>query len=303
MPAGPFLAPCAAMTKEDLREAEAEVGPWIERFARFGYAAKGLVYLLVGGIAIKAAAGSARPADSRGAMSSLLGGLAGQLLLGGIALGLFAYALWRLYIALMDPERRGAGQRLYSLGSAMIHGGLGFTAMKLALGMAAPRHNGGDQKAASWTSSVLQHDHGAWIIAAIGAGFVGYGIYQLLRAWRAKLDRMLHLHALQPTARTWAVRIARFGIAARGIVFAIIGTLLVRAALHYRADEAKGIAGALDALRGQPYGPWLLGVVALGLMGYGIYELLRARYRWVPVGHHPGDEPRTRIKVSRRNAS
>lgn len=79
--------------------------------------------------------------------------------------------------------------------------------------------------------------------------------------------------------QTWAVRLGRLGIAARGIVFTVIGFFLIQAAKQSDASQAKGFGEALASLEQNPFGPWILGLVALGLISYGIYSVVEARYR------------------------
>jgi len=103
----------------------------------------------------------------------------------------------------------------------------------------------------------------------------------LVRAFKSKLGDRLHLGQIPHETRRVVVAVSRFGLAARGVVFGIIGVFLALAAYHHNPDEARGIAGALDTLQRQPYGPWLLGVVAIGLIAYGVYEFVKARYRQI----------------------
>ena len=113
---------------------------------------------------------------------------------------------------------------------------------------------------------------------------IAYGGYQLYRAYAAKLSKWLDLSSLRATAATWAIRFGRFGLAARGVVFVLMGLFLIRAAAQSDASEARGLGGALRTLAGQEHGPWLLGAVALGLVAYGLYELIEARYRRIRAG-------------------
>lgn len=264
------------------RAAAREAAPWVETLARMGYAAKGVVYLLVGGIAARAAVGSGeRVEGSRGALRTLLEQPFGRFLLGLMALGLAGYALWRFVQAALDPEGKGSGggglaKRAGYAVSGAIHAGLALAALRMATG------GGGGQGGDStdhWTAVLMRQPLGRWLVAAVGLGIMGYGAYALYRAYAVKLDRQLDLSRMGPAAREWAVRSGRAGIAARGVVFLVMGYFLLRAALRYDPAEARGLDGALRALQQQSYGPWILGVVALGLLGYGVYQLVEARYR------------------------
>ncbi|HEX8274144.1 MAG TPA: DUF1206 domain-containing protein [Longimicrobiaceae bacterium] len=264
------------------RAAAREAAPWVEKLARLGYAAKGVVYLIIGGIAARAAFGSGeRVQGSQGALQTILEQPFGKFLLALVALGLAGYALWRFVQAGLDPEHGGrtdgggAAKRVGYAISGVIHAGLALAAARMVMG----RGGGGGDRTADWTATLMRQPAGRWLVAAVGLGIVGYGLYALYRAYAVKLDKRLNLSRMSPAARTWAVRSGRAGIAARGVVFAIMGFFLLRAALRSNPGEARGLDGALRALQQQAYGPWLLGLVALGLVGYGIYQLVEARYR------------------------
>jgi hypothetical protein len=256
--------------------------PWVAFLARLGFASKGAVYLLIGWLAAQSAFGDGgRIVDSRGAMRSVLAQPFGQILLGAISIGLVGYALWYLVMALFDPERRagesakGLAKRIGYAGVAFLHAGLAIEAVRLITGargsgVGAPEH---------WTAKVLSQPFGPWLVAAIGVCILAFGLFQLYKAYRAKLEQQLDLSPLPGSARSLARGLARFGLAARGIVFSVIGGLVVRAGLTYNPKDAKGIDGALVTLARQPYGPYLLGAVALGVCAYGLYQLLCARYR------------------------
>lgn len=266
------------------RAAAREAAPWVEKLARLGYAAKGVVYLIVGGIAARSALGSGgRVEGSRGALRTILEQPFGRFLLGLVALGLAGYALWRFVQAALDPEHGGrtdggaAARRAGYAVSGVIHTGLALAAARMVMGRGGG--GGDDRGTVHWTATLMRQPAGRWLVAAVGLGIVGYGVYALYRAYAVKLSKQLDLSPLGPAAREWAVRSGRAGIAARGVVFAVMGFFLLRAAMRYDPSQARGLEGALRALREQSYGPWLLGLVALGLVGYGVYQLVEARYR------------------------
>jgi hypothetical protein len=111
---------------------------------------------------------------------------------------------------------------------------------------------------------------------------IAVGLSYLYQAYKAEFQRRFKLHQMSQTERQWAKRLGQFGIAARGVVFGIIGLFLVLAALHSNSSQAKGLGDALAILAQQPSGPWLLGIVALGLIAYSIYSLIEARYGRIP---------------------
>jgi hypothetical protein len=260
-----------------------EAAPWVVKLARFGYLARGFVYVLVGVLAGLAAVGErGRPEGTRGTLLEIFRHPGGQLLLGAIAAGLAGFAIWRVVQALLDPERKGTGavgigKRIGYLVSAFIHGGLAATAAKLALG---ERVRGGeDAQARSWTARLMEAPAGRWLVVLAGAGILAYGVWQLWRAWKSDLAKRLDLARLSPEAREWTVRAARVGVASRGVVSVILGLFVVRAGLAYDPGKARGLEGALQSVREKAYGPWLLGAVAAGLAAFGIFEIMKARFR------------------------
>ena len=262
------------------REARAvtrEAAPWVEQLARFGYAAKGLVYILVGLFALRAARGNGQPTDSRGALRSIVSQPAGQVLIWVVALALLGYVLWRFVEAGLNPEGNKPVARVAHAISGFIYAGLALEAARLAMGRSGGQS--GDQKASHWTAEAMSHPLGKWAVVIVGVGIAAFGLQQIYNAYRVKLDEQLSLASVSPSARRWVVRTARAGLAARGVVFTMVGGFLLLAGLRTDPGEARGVGGALQTLQQQPFGPWLLGAVGVGLAAYGIYELVRARYR------------------------
>lgn len=263
------------------REAIAPAAPWIERLARVGYAAKALLYTVVGVLALQSAfGGGGRTTGSRGALATLVRQEYGALILVVIAVGLFGYAAWRIIEAILDPERRGTSlkglaMRASFVARGLLHAALGVQAVRLATGTARSR----GQAVELWTGRVLDAPLGRWLVVGAGVAVAGYGVYQLYRAWAAKLSRQLDLAALSREAGAWLVKVCRFGIGARGVVFGICGWYLVRAGIAHDASAAADTGEALSAIGRQPFGEWLLGIVAIGLIAYGAYEIVQARYR------------------------
>lgn len=265
----------AGQAEAAAKDAAREAGPWVERLARMGYAARGIVYLIVGVVAAQAARGEGGVTGQRGAFSEILNRPGGKFMLGLLAVGLLGYAVWRFVEAGLDPEHDGGKKRAVYALSGVIHAGLALTALRMALGSSGGGGGGSD----SMTARLMAAPAGRWLVGAVALGIAGFGIYQIVKGWRADLDRRLNFSRLPSGTRVWAVRAARAGLAARGVVFMIIGFFLVQAALHSNPNESRDLAGALDALHDASYGPWLLGLVALGLIAYGLTEILKARYR------------------------
>jgi hypothetical protein len=261
-----------------------DVAPWIEIQARNGYLAKAVLYGTIGLLAARAALGQSggRATDTRGALRAVLEAPFGSELLLIIAGGLAGYALWRLVEAITDPEGRGHGAKALALraGNAargLAHGALALAALRLGLG----HGDGGSRGPDGWTARVFALPAGEALVWLAAAAVAGYGAYQLYRAWRAKLGR--HLALTRVSARTGSVLVGvcRFGLAARGAVFLLIGFLLGRAAARHDPHQAGGVRESLLTLAW--IGRWALGAVALGLIAYGVFQLVEARYRRIDV--------------------
>jgi hypothetical protein len=265
-----------------------KVSPFVAKFAGFGYAAKGTVYVMVGVLAAAAALGrGGETTDSRGALHALMHQPFGKILLGIVACGLVCYAAWQFVRAVEDPEHEGRDtkaifKRIGFFGSGMIHLGLVLAAVRILTGNGGA-NEGGDSKARGWTATLMSYPLGQWLVGIAGLIFVGYGVRQIYRGFTSDLDRRLVLSGLAPAAQEWARRISRLGISARGVVFGIVGVFLILAAMHENPNEARGLGGALQSLQQQSYGDALLATVALGLIAYGVYEFIRARYRRMPT--------------------
>jgi hypothetical protein len=264
----------AERAAEDVRKTGA-----FDKLARAGYAAKGLLYLVVGGIAARGAFSTGeRPVDQRGAMEEVGHQGYGSVMLSVLGFGLAAFALYKLIEAFADPRLKGQGmkgvaKRIGRLGGAAIHGGLAYAAFDLARGNPAQK-NGSEH----WTARLMAQPFGPYLVAAVGIGVIAFGVAQLIRAYKTDIWKQLDTSAMGGHMRGFAKLAGRGGYAARGIVFGIAGAFLIKAALNSNPSESKGLRGALDALRDSSGGPWALGVVAIGLMAFAVYCLVRARY-------------------------
>lgn len=268
---------------DQAKRAVREAGPWIERLGRFGYAARGVVYALIGWFAALAAAGEGGGiTDERGVLHWVEGAPFGRSLLVALAVGFAGYALWRIVQSVRDTEREGSGVRgvgvraLYFV-IGLIYAAMAYSTMRIVT--SGRDGAGGDATSKSWTAWLLAQAFGPWLVALIGAAVVGAGLYQFYKAYAAKFLRKLKRDEMSREEWIWATRIGRFGLAARGVVFNIIGIFLISAAVKSNPNETRGLQGALRALAEQPYGPWLLGLTAAGLIAFGFFSILLARYR------------------------
>jgi hypothetical protein len=271
-----------AQAEEAVRGAAARAGGAIGLLARAGYAAKGIVYCLVGGLALLAAVGSGgRTTGSRGALRSLLDHPYGLAILAVVAIGLAAYAGWCVLRALLDPDRKGSDARGIAKRAVTFGKGVVYAALVVAVVgmMRGTRGRGDDAGVRDWTARLMSFPLGIWLVGLTGAAVVVFGLRQLYCARVADVDEPLDFGRMGANTHRWATRFSRIGLAARGVVFAIVGVFLVTAARHENPGEARGVGGALHALQEQPYGSALLAAVALGLIAYGCYQFLLVRYR------------------------
>lgn len=254
---------------------------WLERAARIGYAAKGVVYVLIGGFSAAAAFTASDHKGSSGVLETIIRQPFGRLLLAIVGLGLVGYAVWRLVQALFDPERKGTDLkgltlRGYYLVSFLVHGALVLAAARMVLGQSS---SAGGGSPSGDTAFLLSQPFGRLLVGTVALAILGSAVYQFRRAYAVEFRKRLALHRVSYRTARWLIRLGRFGLAARGVVFAIIGGFLAVAAWQANPSEARGLPGALRTLETSVAGPWLLLVVALGLCAYGAHQFVKARYR------------------------
>lgn len=201
------------------------------------------------------------------------------MLIALIGAGLLAYALWRAFSALTDPEdhgtdAKGIAVRVGFAISAVVHGALALEALRLATGSGG---GGSGDGAEHWTGRVLSAPAGPWLVGAAAVGIGAYAAVQLYRAAASNIAKRLRIGEMDPGHRRLIERLGRLGLAARGVVFGLIAYFLLQAALEYDPSEAGGVDQAMDWLSRQPSA--LFAIVALGLAAYGLFQLAKARYR------------------------
>ncbi len=254
-----------------------------ERLARLGYAARGVVYVIVGGLAVLAALGNGGgTTDTRGALYAVLSQPFGWFLLGAVALGLLCFAAWRVAQSLLDADHLGTewralARRIGFAGSAVANGLLALTAITILVGTAGGARDG-EGATRDWTAYLLAAPFGQWLVGALGLLVIGIGIGVGVRGWGGGFAEHL---ALDDAQRRWVIPLGRIGYLARALVFVMVGGFLVVAAIQADPGEARGLAGALRALQAQPYGWVLLGATALGLFAFGAFQFAVARYRHI----------------------
>ena len=254
--------------------------------ARAGLVARGVNYLLVGSLAVQIALGSGgKQADTTGALRAVAGHPGGIVVLWLLAAGFAGLALWRFAetaYGQAGPAGRTAPKRMVSLALGVLYGCMCGVVVGFILGVG--RDTSGDAQSKSVTARLLAHGGGQVLVAVIGvavaAAGVGIGIYGL----RRKFAAYLRTAQLSAPARKVVEGLGVAGYLARGVVFCIAGAFLVDAAVSFDPQKAQGLDGSLRETAGTPLGSWLLLVVALGLVIFGVYSWCEARWRVVEPG-------------------
>ena len=263
------------------RARRASDSPAVRGLARAGLVARGIIYLLIGLVAILVALGrSNRQADQQGALQLLAGKPYGLVALVLLGIGFAGYALWRLSEAVfgVTGDGRGAGPRLKSLARAVIYAFFAFLTFEVIAGRASGTQT---QKQQDITAKVMQHAGGRWLVGLAGLVVVICGLVLVLEGIRRKFMKYLQTAQMSPRTRRVVEILGEIGTVARGLVFALAGVLVIDAAVTHNVGQSGGIDKALLTLRDQPFGQFLLAVAALGLIVFGIYGLCEARWRKV----------------------
>lgn len=251
--------------------------------ARAGLAARGVMYVLIGIIAIQVAVnGSHQQADRTGAVHLVAQTGFGSLILWLLVTGFGGMTLWRLSEAAWGgpgADGRKPGKRLANLARAVFYALVTYGILKYALGVGQPGSS--DSQSQDLTAAAMRHQGGQVIVALAGVVIVAAGLYVIYRAYKLKFLKHLRMGSASARTRKAVTRLGQAGGIARGLVFGTIGVFLVIAAKDASPRQAKGIDSALRALAHTPLGPWLLVIVATGLMMFGAYSWCEARWRAV----------------------
>lgn len=273
---------------EDALE-DAACSTWLEKLARAGLVARGLLYVVVAILATQVAAGhNETRADKQGALQAVVRQPFGRILVLLLAAGFAGYAAWRFVEAAVGPADQpdaGSAKNKFKRVGYFLRGGL-YTfffasAVKLFLWSNSAAKEGAE---ADWTARVLTWPGGTWLVQAAGLVAIGAGLYIGWRGVAGKFRKRLKSLEMGEAVRRWVRVVGTVGMISRMLIAMMIGVFLVAAARQHNPDQAVGIDGALRRLADRPYGPTLLLVVALGLAAYGLYSFAEARYR--RVGGH-----------------
>ena len=251
------------------------IKPEFAWLARIGYIARGVIYLMIGALAVMTALDSGgKTTGAKGALTSLLDQPFGQIMFGAVALGLFCYSGWRALQSISDTDNHGTDTKAIAirgglLVSAITHLVLAIWACTLLFGSGSSESSGG-------SGGIMANSWGRWVLGVAALAIIGAGIAHLVKGWKAGFEKYMDIPTQQ---RSWAVPVCRFGLVSRGAVYCLIGFFLLSSVWVAGSEDLKSIGDALTWLRGQPFGAWLLGITAVGLFSFGVYSILEAMYR------------------------
>ena len=258
---------------------KAEFSPLMEALTRIGYGTRGLIYIIMGLLAVQVALGKG------GALASPLGAIAkigkqpgGMALLWVVLLGLISYSLWGVVRAVFDPLHKGNDMKGLIARAGFLVSAFGYAILILPTygyitGKSLASSGSQSQK---MITTIMAMPWGRWAIGIIGLAALAAGLYQIYLGFKAGFDRQFETYALTPEQVKLATDVGRFGTAARGVVLTLVGGLIVLAAYRANPSQPIGMDAALATLLHQPYGIWLLGIVAIGLIAFGCYSMLSA---------------------------
>lgn len=285
---GRTTADAARETADTVREKRDEAAElasdsaWVEGLARAGLVARGSLYVLVAAVALQLATGhqSIEP-DKHGALEAVARQPLGRLLLSALTVGFAGYAVWRYVQGLLDSGESGWAKRLGNIARGLLYTSFVVTTLTLVVGAGGGGHD--PHKEVDVTARVLSLPVGRFLVGALGLAVLAGGAYQAWRALSQGYWKKLAYDRMRPVVRWVVLSMATLGLAARMVVFGLIGAFLVRAAARFDATEAAGVDEALTRLSLAPHGPELLVLVAAGLAAFGVFSFVEAGYRRVRV--------------------
>lgn len=261
-------------------DAKGELSQGIVWLARTGYAARGVVYLIIGAFALFAAKGSGETVGTKGAISTLLGQPFGEALLWIMVAGLFAYAVWRMTQAITDPEDHGTDAKGLAARAGLIGGAISYGLLTLftlgllgsSLGESSSEGSGGSD----FLSGILGWKHSNYLVYLMALVPLGVGIAHIIKGWKAKFEKYF---AASDDVMRWVTPISKVGLIARGVSFLVVTGMLFNGGARYEPTRPPGLEDALNALQSLPYGTFWLGLIGLGLIAFSLYSFAEAIWR------------------------
>ncbi|HEX3563726.1 MAG TPA: DUF1206 domain-containing protein [Acidimicrobiales bacterium] len=250
---------------------------WLSRVARFGLACRGIVYLVIALLALNLARGrgqSGQP-DTRGALETIARHPFGHALVLAIGVGFGCLAVWQAILAARAATGSGK-RRLAAAGKAIIDAALCVSALAIAAHRQAGA--GGDKQAVDVTGRVMAHAAGRYVVGAAGIVIGIAGLAMIVKGLRRRYDVEVHISDVPRSVRRTFAAIGGLGMLARGAIVGLLGYFVVEAAVTFNPAHAKGLDGVLASVLHDPWGPWLLSAIAVGLACFGLFSILEARY-------------------------
>jgi hypothetical protein len=265
--------------KSDVRRTakKAAYSPVMEALERVGYGVRGFIYITMGLLSLSVALGKGGTVtDQQGAIAAIGRQPAGLILLWIVLIGLVSYSLWGVIRAVLDPlqkgyDLKGVITRIAYLISAVSYAILVLPTYGFITGARSSQSGAQSQQS---LAMILSKSWGHLAIGAVGVIVIAIGLYEVYQGFNSSFDKQFQAYAMTAREVKWATQLGRFGTATRGFIFAVIGLLLVQAATQSGSSQAIGIDTALSALLRQSYGAWLLGIVALGFIAFGLFSVL-----------------------------
>lgn len=249
---------------------------WLQKLMRTGFVAKGIIYILIGVLAFQVAIGvGGSTTDQQGVLMKVASQPFGRIILTLIAIGLVGLSIWYVIRSVKDTDNAGRDlkgliKRTGYFLSGLFYAGIAFSAFRRVFNS----RGGGSGNVDSWTATLMQYPLGRWLIAIVGLIVIGVGLYQFYRAYSANFMQHLKTSNMQEEEHETGKRAGQYGYTARGVIYTLIGIFVTDAAITYDPDRVGGMGRALTALAREPHGPYILSVVALGFVAYGLFALL-----------------------------
>ncbi|MGW7423005.1 DUF1206 domain-containing protein [Streptomyces sp. NPDC054813] len=253
--------------------------------ARAGFVARGVIYALIGVLSLRIAfSGGGRQADRGGAIAEIAQKPFGAVLLWLLGIALAGMALWRLSEAAFGqagPDGGKLGKRAAAAGRCVFYGFVAYSVLSYAAGDKGSGSGSSDRNSQDVTAKALDWPGGQWIVGVAGAAVTAAGIWIAVRAVLRKFEKHLRMSEMSEKTRKVVSFLGVFGGAARGVVFATAGGFAIAAAVQHEPGKAKGMDNTLRTFADTPAGPWLLALIAVGLMAFGVFSWANARWRKV----------------------
>ncbi|MEU8711336.1 MULTISPECIES: DUF1206 domain-containing protein [unclassified Streptomyces] len=253
--------------------------------ARAGFVARGIIYVLIGVLSLRIAfSGGGEQADRGGAIAEIAQKPFGTVLLWLLGIALAGMALWRLSEAAFGqagPDGDKASKRAMAAGRCVFYGFVAYSVLSFAAGDKGSGSGKSDKNSQDVTAKALDWPGGQWIVGIAGAAVTAAGLWIAARALMRKFEKHLKMQEMSARMRKAVAFFGVFGGTARGIVFATAGGFAIAAAVQHQPGKAKGMDDTLRTFAGTPAGPWLLALIAVGLMAFGVFSWANARWRKV----------------------